>query len=155
MSEQTATTEFEIPTPNADLADLDRLVGTWRVSGGAEGTVRYEWMEGRFFLIQHVDLVQFGMAVKGIEVIGHLHPFGEEERPEIRSRFFDSMGNTLDYVYEPLADGSITIWGGEKGSPAFATNVFSADLNTVTSEWVYPGGGGYGSKMERDGGESR
>ena len=156
MSEQSAaTTEFEVPTPNADLKELDRLVGTWRVSGGTEGTVRYEWMEGGFFLIQHVDLVQFGMEVKGIEVIGHLHPFGEEEQPEIRSRFCDSTGNTLDYVYEPLPDGSITIWGGEKGSPAFATNVFSEDLDTVTSEWVYPGGGGYSSKMERQREESR
>lgn len=148
MSEQVAA-GFELPTPNEDVAQLNRLVGTWKVSGGAEGTMRYEWIENRFFLLQHVDLVQFGMPVSGMEVIGHLRPFGEDEQPEIRSRFFDSMGNTLDYVYEPLADGSITIWGGEKGSPAFATNVFSDDLATVTSEWVYPGGGGYTSTMVR------
>lgn len=44
------------PTPNPDLRSLDRLVGTWQVSGEAQGTVTYEWMEGGFFLIQHVDL---------------------------------------------------------------------------------------------------
>ena len=42
------------------MQDLDRLVGTWAVSGGAEGQVTYEWLEGRFFLIQRVDLDQFG-----------------------------------------------------------------------------------------------
>jgi hypothetical protein len=26
-----------------ELAALDRLVGTWRLSGGAEGTIRYRW----------------------------------------------------------------------------------------------------------------
>ena len=40
--------------PSAELKALDRLVGTWSVSGGAEGTVRYEWMPGRFFLLQHI-----------------------------------------------------------------------------------------------------
>jgi hypothetical protein len=63
--------------PSAELKALDRLVGTWSVSGGAEGTVRYEWMPGRFFLLQHVELTQFGQPVTGLEVIGNLHPFGE------------------------------------------------------------------------------
>ncbi|WP_405688223.1 hypothetical protein [Streptomyces sp. NBC_00057] len=36
--------------PSAELKALDRLVGTWAVTGGAEGTVRYEWMPGRFLL---------------------------------------------------------------------------------------------------------
>lgn len=41
--------------PNPDLKQLDRLVGTWAMSGDVGGTVRYEWMEGGFFLIQHVN----------------------------------------------------------------------------------------------------
>jgi hypothetical protein len=52
---------------------------------------------------------------QGIEVIGHLRPFGEEPSEDIRSRFYDSMGNTLDYVYELKGD-TLTIWGGEKGA---------------------------------------
>ena len=45
------------PRPNPDLRNLgERLVGTWEVSGGAQGRVTFEWMEGGFFLIQHVDL---------------------------------------------------------------------------------------------------
>ena len=136
------------PRPNPDLRNLGRLVGTWKVSGGAQGRVTFEWMEGGFFLIQHVDLEQYGQKIKGFEIIGHEHPFGAEPSEEIKSRFYDNMGNTLDYVYE-LEGDTLTIWGGEKGSPAYSKGTFSDDGNTLSSEWVYPGGGGYQSTMTR------
>jgi hypothetical protein len=56
---------------------LDRLVGRWEVSGGAIGTVTYEWMEGGFFLPQRVQLEQYSQQIIGLEVIGKLRPFGE------------------------------------------------------------------------------
>ena len=34
------------PEPSPDLKKLGILVGTWEVSGGAQGRVAYEWMEG-------------------------------------------------------------------------------------------------------------
>ncbi|MGN9767143.1 hypothetical protein ACTMS2_18510 [Micromonospora sp. SD12] len=138
----------ETHQPSADLTVLDRLVGTWTVTGGAEGTVTYEWMEGRFFLLQRVALTQFGQPVTGLEVIGNLRPFGEPAGADVVSRFYDSTGNTLDYVYELTGD-KLTIWGGAKGSPAYYEGTFSADDTTVTGEWVYPGGGGYPSTMTR------
>ncbi|MFC4117191.1 hypothetical protein [Nonomuraea zeae] len=143
MSEMPETYE-----PSADLKALDRLVGTWAITGGAEGTVRYEWMAGGFFLLQHVDLTQFGRPVTGLEVIGNLRPFGEPVGADVVSRFYDSTGNTLDYVYELTGD-KLTIWGGAKGSPAYYEGTFSADGTTVTGAWVYPGGGGYESTMTR------
>jgi hypothetical protein len=33
---------------------LHRLVGRWEISGGARGTIRHEWLDGGYFLIQHV-----------------------------------------------------------------------------------------------------
>ncbi len=130
----------EPPKPNPDLKSLDRLVGTWKVSGGTEGIVTYEWMEGGFFLIQRVDLEQYGQKIKGIEIIGHLQPFGEAPSADIKSRYYDTMGNTLDYVYE-LDGDTLTIWGGEKDSPAHYTGKFSDDGNTLTGAWEWPGGG--------------
>jgi hypothetical protein len=135
------------PQPARDLKALDRLVGTWRISGGAEGTSTYEWMDGGFFLIQHVELEQEGRTNKGIEVIGHLRPFGEEPSEDIYSRFYDTEGNTLDYVYEIEGD-TLTIWGGERGSPAYYRGTFAEDGNSATGAWVYPGGG-YESTMKR------
>jgi hypothetical protein len=132
------------PMPNPDLKPLDKLVGTWKVSGGAQGQVRYEWMAGGFFLIQHVDLNDN----KGIEIIGHEQKFGEAPSADIKSRYYGSSGETFDYVYEIDGD-TLTIWGGEKGSPAYYRGTFSADGNTLSGGWVYPGGGGYESTSTR------
>lgn len=54
---------------------------------------------------------------------------------------------TLDYVYE-LEGDILTIWGGQKGSPAYYGGEFSEDGNTVAVRWVYPEGG-YESTMTR------
>ena len=45
------------PEPSPDLRSLDELVGTWEMSGEKYGRVTFEWMEGGFFLIQHVEVV--------------------------------------------------------------------------------------------------
>jgi hypothetical protein len=147
MSDDAYTPDQPID-PSEAMAALDRLVGTWTVTGEAQGTVRYEWMPGRFFLLQHVELTQYEQQTTGLEVIGHLRPFGEPASEEISSRFYDSAGNTLDYVYE-LTGSTLTIWAGAKGSPAYYRGEFSADDRTISGDWVYPGGGGYSSTMTR------
>jgi hypothetical protein len=146
MTEQSATAQ-----PSPDLKRLDRLVGTWNVSGpDIQGQVTYEWMEGGFFLLQHVDFIHGGNHIKGLEVIGHLQPFGEPPSPDIHSRFYDTLGNTFDYVYEVDGD-TLMIWGGVRGSPAYYKGTFNADGTANTGAWVYPGGGGYESTMTKVG----
>ena len=142
MTDDHTDTQQQPPTPNPDLKGLERLVGTWTISGGAQGTSTYEWMDGGYFLVQHVELEQYGQRIKGFEVIGHVRPFGEPPDEAIRSRFYDNTGNTLDYVYE-LDGDELTIWGGEKGSPAFFKGTLSADGTELSGAWTYPGGGGY------------
>ena len=129
-------------TPDAALNCLgDALVGTWRLFGGVKGEVHFEWMEGGFFLMQRVNLERYGQKHKGIEIIGRERGFGATEPgKDIKSRYYDNMGNTFDYVYE-LEDGTLTIWGGEKGSPAYYNGTFSAEGNILSGAWVWPGGG--------------
>jgi hypothetical protein len=137
------------PRPNPDLKPFERLIGRWKQSGEVSGEITYEWTEGGFFLIQHVDLEQYGQKIKGFELIGHIHPFGEEPGQDIKSRFYSFLdGMTLDYVYEIEGD-TLTIWGGERGSPAYYKGQFSEDGNTLTGSWVYPGGGGYQATSTR------
>lgn len=143
-----STAAAESPEPSAAVAALDRLVGEWTVTGGAEGVVRYEWMPGRHFLLQHVELEQFGEQITGLEVIGHLRPFGRPAGTDLASRFYDSLGNTLDYTYE-LEGDVLTIWGGPKGSPAYFRGEFTDGDHVLDGAWVYPGGGGYASTMTR------
>ena len=139
----------EQPKPNPDLKSLDRLIGTWKQSGEVDGEITYEWSEGGFFLIQRVDMIQYGNPIKGVEIIGHESTFGSEPSTEIESRFYSFLdGMTIDYVYEMEGD-TLTIWGGEKGSPAYYKGTFSEDGNTLKGGWVYPGGGGYESTMTK------
>lgn len=136
------------PEAGDALRALSPLVGAWRVSGGAEGTVTYRWMAGGRFLIQDVDLVQDGQRIQGMEVIGHLRPFGEQPDPVLRSRFYDSQGNTLDYVYR--MDGrALSIWAGEEGSPFVFRGELDANGRRLDGAWDYGGQGGYASTMTR------
>jgi hypothetical protein len=123
--------------PSPALRKLDKMVGTWELSGDVGGTVTYEWMEGGFFLIQHVDL---GPEARGMEVIGHERFLGQEPSADIKSRFYSHTGDTLDYVYE-LEGDTLTIWFGERGSPAYYEGTFSQGGDVLTGAWHYPGGG--------------
>ena len=148
MSDTNSTQAYQQPEPLPALKRLDRLVGTWQVSGGTTGTITYEWMEGGFFLIQRLNMESDGQPIKGMEVIGQLRLFGQEPSEDIKSRYYGGSGETFDYVYE-LEGDTLTIWGGEKGSPAYYRGTFSADGKTLSGEWVYPGGGGYESTSIR------
>ncbi|MBP6016053.1 MAG: hypothetical protein KA586_04975 [Candidatus Promineofilum sp.] len=135
--------------PNPDLRELDRLVGTWRISGEAQGQVSYEWMEGGYFLMQRVELLsEDGSWNRGIEIIGHEQRLMEAPSDAIKSRFYGNDGATFDYVHEMDGD-TLTIWAVEKGSPAYYKGTFSADGNTLTGSWVYPNGGGYTTTATR------
>ncbi|MEV0585268.1 hypothetical protein [Nonomuraea sp. NPDC050310] len=125
------------------LKALDRLVGTWKISGGHEGVVTYRWLN-EYFLRQDV---QFDDA-SGFEIIGRERRLMAEPSADLKSRYYGDDGSTLDYTYELVGD-TLTIWGGDRGSPAYYTGTFSADGRQLTGAWVYPGGGGYESNAER------
>lgn len=84
--------------PASDVTALGRLVGTWQLGGDTGGTVTYEWLEGGVFLMQRVEMTLHGHAVRAIEIIGHLQPFGGEPSADIHSLAYDSEGNTLTRV---------------------------------------------------------
>jgi hypothetical protein len=150
MSTQDAPAPYASPPsqPSNALKRLDRLAGTWRLSGDTHGHITYAWMPGGFFLLQHIDMDHAGHHVQGMEVIGHLRPFGAEPSPDIHSRYYGGEGETFDYVYEIEGD-TLTIWGGERGSPAYYQGTFSPDGNTLSGAWHYPGGGGYETTATR------
>ena len=130
----------------AALRSLDRLVGTWAVSGPDDltGEVRYEWMDGGGFLVQHVDLRQAGEHTRGVEYTGY-----DEASGELRSHFFGAAGELLEYTYRIEGD-LLTIWFGGTDSPARFEGRFDADGTVNDGAWQWPGGG-YASTMTRVG----
>lgn len=133
---------------SAELKTLgDRLVGSWKVSGETQGETSWEWMDGGFFLIQRGSTRREGVEQTYLQIIGCDRTPGTEPADAITGRLYTNHGDTLGYVCE-LDGDTMTIWMGEKGSPAMYTGTFSADGNTIDGEWVWPGGG-YKEKMTR------
>ena len=144
-AERTGPTADRDDDPRAAaLRSLDRLVGTWRVTGPGDltGEICYRWMDGGGFLVQDVDLHQAGGHTRGVEYIGF-----DETSGELRSHFFGGTGEILEYTYRIDGD-RLLIWFGGTDSPARFEGVFSADGATNTGAWQWPGGG-YASTMTR------
>lgn len=126
--------------PDPAVQALDRLVGTWHIGGDARGTATYRWMQGGFFLIQEGELEVFGHRNEFTEIIGREKVFGGEPSDDIKARTYTAEGDSLDYVYE-LDGDTLTIWGGHRGSDSRYVGTFSADGNTLSGAWTWPGGG--------------
>jgi hypothetical protein len=126
-----------LPTePYAQLRTLDRLVGQWEATGPfLQGVMTYEWMEGGFFLIQHVDAEARGRQIKGTEYIGF-----DEDTQTLRSHYMDIHGANFTYTWE-IDGATIKIWFGEKGSDNYFEGRFSEDGDSYTGAWQWPGGG--------------
>jgi hypothetical protein len=125
------------------LHSLDRLVGTWAVEGpGTTGTVRYSWFEDEAFLVQTIDMVADGAVTRGVEYIGW-----DPESATLRSHYFGSSGEILEYTYDLTGD-TLTIWFGGTDSPAKFVGTFDATGNRNAGGWQWPGGG-YESTMTR------
>jgi hypothetical protein len=131
----------EAVAPSAALQRIGKiLLGTWKLTVGAEGKIRHEWAEGGFFLVQHVDLT-VGRKIKGIEIIGHLQWVGESPSEDIWTRFYSFYdGLTLDYAYE-LDGKTLLIWFMKKGSDNRYKGEFSKDGNSFKGARGWPGGG--------------
>lgn len=131
-------------TPNPAMRQLDVLVGTWKVTNledGKEtdaGTVTFEWSDGGFYLIQRVNLSD----TVATEYIGY-----DPETGTLKSHLFGGSHEILKYTWEVSGD-TLTIWYGDKDSPARFVGTFNEDRSANTGAWEWPGGG-YQSNMVR------
>ena len=133
------TKEAKAPTRNPGLKALNKLVGTWKVSGETDGELSYEWMDGGFFLIARGDTTQGGQHTKHVEIIGYDHEAGGAPSNVMTSRLYTNRGDTLSYTHE-VDDTGVTSWFGAKGSPSFYKARWIND-DTLTGAWEWPGGG--------------
>jgi hypothetical protein len=122
--------------PAPALKSLERLIGRWKVTGTLfEGSIAFEWMEGGFFLVQHVDARARSRPIRGIEYIGF-----DEETGTLRSHYMDDHGANFVYTWETEGD-LLRIWLGGKDSTTRFEARFSPDGESFSGRWQWPGGG--------------
>ncbi len=133
-----------VPEPHPSLAQLRPLVGTWRLEGtDASGeqwtaTLRREFMEGGYYLVEHVDP---GKAGGGMQFVGY-----DPANDHLKGSYYSGDGPgpfggiALEYVWEVDGD-DVTIWCGGVGTPPRYTGTISDDGRVITGSWSWPGGG--------------
>ena len=87
---------------------------------GVSGTVTYEWMEGGFFLIQRVDLEQYGQGVGGYHLLGEVLVIQQLQ------------GEPLG-VGEPVNDGGLEGAGGTGPRTVCASFLYALAKSKVSS----------------------
>jgi Protein of unknown function (DUF1579) len=105
--------EPQAPTPDPALQRLDRLVGTWTLTGNLVGSdeenisgeITFQWLEGGFFLQQDASIEFAGMfQVKARELIGY-----DPESGAFASYVYSNISpEPLPYKWD-LRDDTLTI----------------------------------------------
>ena len=78
ISDNTSQPE-QLPQPHPAHKRLDKLVGTWDIKGrtvGAgedniSGRATFEWLPGRFFLQQRIEMSFLGFTIQSLELVGY------------------------------------------------------------------------------------
>ena len=122
--------------PGREHRRLEIFIGRWNTEGitratesipsvRVNGTDTYEWLEGGFFLIHHVDVNMGDDKIRAIEIVGY-----DDHIKKYPMNFFDSLGNSGTY----MASVENGIWKFS-GNSERATVQFSDDGNTMTALW--------------------
>ena len=134
MTNSENTQPMHMSTPDPALGRLEKLVGTWELTGrtlsskedNITGWTTFEWMPGGFFL-QAVGEINFkGFIMQSLEVIAY-----DPERKTFPSSVYSSMSGTV-LSYEWDVQGNIVI---HSGLGATYTGTFSEDGNMLIGGW--------------------
>jgi hypothetical protein len=142
MAANDDTRDQSIPRPDPALKRLDRLVGTWKMSGHAlgsdeeniVGTTTFTWVHGErgtsFFLQQDMDMDYAGTPIKSRELIGY-----NPKTKSFSSHVYSNMApDAWPYEWNIQGDDlTISIHHG----PMDATfhGKFSPDGNSFSGGW--------------------
>ncbi len=128
-------TEFmQIPSPDPALKRLDKLVGTWELSGrtldskedNISGWTTFEWMPGGFFLKAAGEINYKGFKIQSLEIISY-DPAGHTFRSNVYSSI---SGNVFPYWWDVRGD-EVTHWM----KTAKYMGTFSMDGKSLTGGW--------------------
>src|SRR5689334_5383620 len=115
---------MHMPTPDQELKRLEKLVGTWKLTGrtlnskedNITGWTTFEWLPGGFFLKAVGEIVFRGLPMQSLEIIAY-----DPERKMFPASVYSSMSGTA-LPYEWNVQGNTVI---HAGSGATYTGTFS------------------------------
>ena len=125
---------MQMPTPDPALKRLEKLVGTWDITGhtldsendNISGRTTFEWLPGGFFLQQRIEMNFMGYKIQSLELIGY-----DPSTQAFSSHAYSNMAPfALPYRWD-VQDNilKISIEGAKfKGT-------FSEDGNTFSGGW--------------------
>jgi hypothetical protein len=125
------------PGPDPALERLDRFVGSWEVRGrtldaeedNVSGRLTFEWLPGKFFLQQRVEMSFMGHEIAALEVIGYDPATGK-----FPSTVFASMAPVpIPYEYDVEGD-HVTIRTDLAGGATF-TGTWAEDGSSMSGGW--------------------
>lgn len=132
-------TDTALPQPDPALRVLDKLVGSWDLSGrfvGADedtvtGRATFRWLPGGFFLEQRISLDFNRMPIESTELVGF-----DPEKQSLESRVYSNMSPVplpyswkvdaetvcISVEYGPLDATFQGIWSGDSMSGGWRPN---------------------------------
>lgn len=134
MENSEKTSPMDISQPDPALKRMEKLVGTWKLTGrtlsskedNITGWTTFEWMPGGFFLKSVGEMNFKGFVMQSLEIIAY-----DPERKSFPSNVYTSMSGTVP-SYEWDVQGNTVI---HSGLGATYTGTFSVDGNTLTGGW--------------------
>ena len=125
-----------MPSPDPALRVLDKLVGTWELTGrfvgaaedGVSGRATFRWLPGGFFLEQRISLDFMGMPIESTELVGY-----DPQTQSLESRVYSNM-SPVPLPYHWKVD-SETVQITVKYGPLDATFTGSWSGDTMTGGW--------------------
>jgi hypothetical protein len=138
MPEKAVKTKVQAPEqpsrPAPELKRLETLIGKWKndiefkndPDNSGTGSVTYEWMEGRFFIVERFEqrFAKEGTH-QGISIIGY-----DGESRACLSHFFDNHGNIREYRLT-IEDRQFKVSGPWERF----TGEISKDESRITGTW--------------------
>lgn len=134
MENSENTPPMDISQPNPALKRLEKLVGTWKLTGrtlsskedNITGWTTFEWMPGGFFLKSAGEINFKGFIIQSLEIIAY-----DPERKTFPSNVYSSMSGTV-LSYEWDVQGNTVI---HSGLGATYTGMFNEDGNLLIGGW--------------------
>lgn len=105
--------QMQTSTPDPALRRLERLVGTWRMTGptldaqedNITGRVTIDWLPGGFFLQQRGEMEVKGFKLQSLELIGY-----DPSMNAFSSFAYSSMGGIPLRYYWDVQGDIVTHW---------------------------------------------